>query len=106
MRVDHQIQRWKNQSLMFATSLKPFKDQVCRLTIRKTEVLLDPPDKLLDRWRFLEGEQPAKSTFVALGFSKKRDIHGIQGANMLWISSTAREPVVDSAMHTIEGGMW
>lgn len=40
------------------------------------EVLLDPPDKFLDRYRILEREQSAKSAFVALGFAEKRDIHG------------------------------
>lgn len=55
---------------------KRSRDQVCLLTIREMEVLLDPPDKFLDRYRILEREQSAKSAFVALGFAEKRDIHG------------------------------
>ena len=55
---------------------KHLKYQVCLLTVRKTKMLLDPPDKLLDQYRILEGEQPAKSAFVALGCAEKRDIHG------------------------------
>lgn len=79
------------------------KDQVCLLTVREVEVLLDPPDKLFDRCRILEREQPAKSAFVALGFAEKRDVHGTQRAHMLRISSASREPVVDTTVYIIEG---
>lgn len=85
---------------------KRLKDRVCLLTVRETEVLLDPPDKLFDRYWILKREQPAKSASVALGFAERRNVHGIQGADMFWITSATREPIVDTAVHTIEGRVW
>lgn len=68
-------------------------------------MLLDPPDKLLDRYRILEREAPAKSASVALGLTEKRDIHGTQCGGIFGISGALGEPVVVTAVQAIEGGV-
>ena len=69
-------------------------------------MLLDPPDKLFDRYRILEGEEPANSALVALGFAEKRGVHGALGADMFGIPGATREPVIDATVDAIERRVW